>query len=128
MSDTHFDSPGNSAFHHEELQQRCLNNLALVQRVVEAFLASGADTVEEIAQLAATKQWESLALAAHRLKGSGDNVAAPRLRHLAAEIEALVSGDPKDCDRSILSLRNEWERFEQQARAYLGRGDMINNE
>ena len=85
---------GDLAFDRDELQQRCLNNLALACRVVEAFLQSGAETLEEMNQLAVTRQWQDLARAAHRLKGASDNVAARRLKQRVAEIEGLTPDNP----------------------------------
>lgn len=108
------------AFHCDELQRRCLSNDSLVRRVVESFLTSGAETLNQIKDLAAAQDWEQLTRAAHRLKGASDNVAAPRLRQLAALIEEETRRGSTEVEGPITMLSDEWTKFETDAQEFLG--------
>ncbi len=115
--------PAESTFDDERLLQRCMNNGELAHRVVDAFLMSNALLLNNLENLAATRNWPDLARAAHRLKGASDNVAAPRLRQLAAELETVARLEPHNFMPTLAALRNAWTCFEEQARDYLGRND-----
>lgn len=111
------------AFDQAELRTRCLDNQALMFRVIEAFLASGAETLSEIEHAAITRQWPKLARAAHRLKGASANVAAHHLQHLAIRIGELTELEPNDFTGPVAALRDEWKQFEKHARAFLELAD-----
>ena len=108
------------AFDLDELMQRCLNNEALVRRVVEAFLESGAQAMGELNYQATTGQWDELGKTAHRLKGASGNVAAHTLQQLAAQIEGFDGQTAEEMEESFLALRQAWQQFETQAESFLG--------
>ena len=100
-----------------------MNNRDLARRVLDAFLTSNVRLLNDLDKLADARNWPDLARAAHRLKGASDNVAAPRLRKLAAEMETLALSEPNDVARPLGAIRDEWPRFQERAHDYLGRDD-----
>lgn len=110
--------PEDVAFDPTELQQRCLNNLALAQRVVQAFLADGAAYVREIEGLAGERKWMDVARMAHRLKGASQSVSAIRLARQAAGIEKAAKHDPDTLSDPVAELWGLWEVFQAQAREF----------
>jgi len=69
------------------LKQRCLGNLALVERILKKFTTQLNCDLAELEKAARIGDAESFALVAHRIKGMSANVEARELNRLAATAE-----------------------------------------
>ena len=85
--------------------------------LVSLFLATSAQDLAEVRQLAKDHRWSELGRAAHRLKGSSGAVGAVRVQELCVAIEEQTRSDrPQDVRPLVARLEAELER----ARAALG--------
>jgi Amt family ammonium transporter len=108
-----------AVFDAEDLRERCLGRLALIERLLGSFEDRFWPEVERIERAAARGDREEIALAAHRLKGAAANVSAERLRNVLGQIErSSRSGRIEDVAQSLRQLRGEWERFAQRRSSF----------
>ena len=101
-----------STFELDELVERCMGNLAFVERILAKFQQRFGETVEELENAVDAHDPERIVRAAHRLKGESANVAARGLQDRAGEIERLGRhGRVSDIRPCLTQLRVEWSQF-----------------
>jgi HPt (histidine-containing phosphotransfer) domain-containing protein len=101
-----------AVFDAEDLRERCLGHLALIERLLGSFEERFRPEVERIERAAAEGDCEEAARAAHQLKGAAANVSAERLRETLGRIErSSRSGRIEQVADSLRQLRGEWEQF-----------------
>lgn len=104
----------------EELRNRCMGNVDLVQQVLKSFeqrIPEEMETIEKALQLRDTEQ---IARIAHRVKGTSATVAAQGLMRAAAEIEDVGrQGRLADLPPAIEHLHDEWGEYLNCAAALL---------
>lgn len=87
-------SEGPAALPILELQQlfeRCLGNLPLVDRLISGFQKSLAGSIAQIEAAEQAEDWRTLELIAHRLKGEAGNLGAAAIRELASQLESAAA-------------------------------------
>jgi HPt (histidine-containing phosphotransfer) domain-containing protein len=100
-------------FDLKELMARCLGNLDLVGRALAKFHSRLDGELSELERAAQSQDFDTLALVAHRLKGTAANMAAHALRDRAAGLEEAVRNRRVDEIAAHLEqLRSECCRFE----------------
>jgi len=77
----------------QQLFERCLGNLPLVDRLISGFQKSLAEAVERIEAAQRGGEWRTLELAAHRLKGEAANLGAAALRDVAGRLESAAGSE-----------------------------------
>lgn len=106
-----------AVFGFEQLCDRCLGNLELVERVVSAFTEGFAADLARLESELRAGAWEDVRRLAHRMKGSASNAAAGALERVVGELEGLArEGREEALAAKVAELRREWTRFEQQRR------------
>ena len=109
-----------------ELSERCMGNAAVATLLLDKFESQLRGDIREIEQRLAARDAPQIASTAHALKGAAGAVAAPALRDLAAEIEALArQGKLESIAQDLSALRTEVERclgYLPAARTTLGSG------
>ena len=101
-----------SAFEFDELVERCMGNLAFVERVLNKFRQRFGENLEELEKAVEAHDPEGIVRVAHRLKGESANVAARGLQDRAGEIERLGRhGRVSDIRPCLTQLRVEWSQF-----------------
>lgn len=99
----------------EELQNRCMGNLDLVQRVLDKFQTRFPEEVLEIQNALDAGDTEHVARVAHRVKGTSASVSAKGLTQAAAELEELTrSKSGTNFTVCMNRLNKEWERFRNE--------------
>lgn len=71
----------------DELLERCLGNVELVQRVLQKFAERAPAELQRLQQALDENDLPTVARAAHLIKGIAGNLAAHRLHDLAAQLE-----------------------------------------
>ena len=87
-------SEGPAALPILELQQlfeRCLGNLPLVDRLISGFQKSLVSSIAQIEAAEQAEDWRTLELTAHRLKGEAGNLGAAAIRELAGQLESAAA-------------------------------------
>jgi HPt (histidine-containing phosphotransfer) domain-containing protein len=102
----------------QELVDRCMGNLGLVQRVLARFESTADSDLAELERAILDQDSRTAATVAHRLKGASANVAAERLRQGAACVERLArEGQLGQIEQALESLRSEKLRFAESVAA-----------
>jgi Amt family ammonium transporter len=73
----------------DTLVERCMNNPAIVDKVIEKFEKQARRDIEQLLQSVVGKDFTAATRTAHALKGAAGMVAADRVAALASEIEQL---------------------------------------
>lgn len=108
------------AFNREELVQRCLNRLALAERILKRFQDEFPEDIRRLGELAAKGNDEEFRFVAHRLKGAAANVAAPGLCQHFAFLEKVDSQDiAAEAEGTLQAIAYEWIRFQSEVRSLL---------
>jgi HPt (histidine-containing phosphotransfer) domain-containing protein len=90
---------------------RCMNQPAIAQRVLEKFGESAAGLVREIEQALRRADTATAGRHAHTLKGAAANISAERLRAVAAIMEQqCVAGTDAAAQTTLLALQVEVKR------------------
>ena len=90
---------------------RCMNQPAIAQRVLEKFGESAAGLVREIEQALRRADTATAGRHAHTLKGAAANISAERLRGVAAIMEQqCVAGADAAAQTTLLALQVEVKR------------------
>jgi HPt (histidine-containing phosphotransfer) domain-containing protein len=111
MSPSEFDCEV-APFNHDELAERCLGQLDLVERILAKFQTHFEGDLTEMEAALAAEDATTVHRLAHRLKGSSANVAAPRLREKAEGIEQLAADQClAEIPARFVELQNEWSLF-----------------
>jgi HPt (histidine-containing phosphotransfer) domain-containing protein len=96
----------------KELCDRCMGNLELVERVLNKFEDRLPVELAELERVLEMEDAATIALVAHRIRGSSSNVSATGLQEAASEIEDLSRGGRMaDIPARIENLRQEWDRY-----------------
>src|SRR5689334_8850401 len=75
------------------LLRRCMNDHELAARLIEKFTGRLGDTIKEIEQGVAMRNWSSVTSRLHNLKGEAGSLAAVELASIAEELrESLFDG------------------------------------
>jgi HPt (histidine-containing phosphotransfer) domain-containing protein len=109
-------SPASEAepFEISALLRRCMNDHELAARLIEKFTGRLADTIKEIEQGVAAKNWSSVTSRLHNLKGEAGSLAAVELASLAEELrECLFGGQIHAANAHLLQLKAAAERCVQ---------------
>lgn len=86
----------------EELVERCLGDEAFAAEMLGLFASNTPGVVAQIKTHAQAGRWEEAGRAAHTLKGTAGNIAAPDLRGAAIAFEdAIRSGDTARAEASL---------------------------
>jgi HPt (histidine-containing phosphotransfer) domain-containing protein len=102
------DEPANL----QDLFQRCLGNLDLVERVLQSFEGNFEKDLDELEAALKARSLTSAAQIAHRMKGASSNVAATSLARELASMEELARNDQTtEAVARMGRLRDEWQRF-----------------
>jgi len=83
-------SSGKRAFDLPTLVRRAMNDRLLAAKLVEKFSARLAQSIADIDELLAARQWPSAAARVHTLKGEAGSLAATELHTAAAKLEACL--------------------------------------
>ena len=93
----------------EELYERCLGNLSLVERVLETFEEQFGPHVSQLQQALSASDVPTISRIAHKLKGASSNVSAGRLQRVMQAIEEAAGENRLDVVQQALSeLEQEW--------------------
>lgn len=105
-------SPSNCWFVFDDLSERCLGNVELMQRVITAFSDNAQHDIATIESAIHETDFETLATTAHRIKGSAANAAAQPMSKLAAEIEqAARQRDETSLKDLLYQLQESFDGF-----------------
>lgn len=89
----------NAVFCYEDVRDRCLGNVELIERVLTIFAEGTSSDMEALKSAIEDGDLTQTAKTAHRIKGSAANSAAYRMSAYAGKIERSA----KDNDASPLS-------------------------
>ena len=94
--------------------------MTLVGRILRAYLASSAASVEQVEQAVAVGDADALRSAAHSLKSSSANVGAQTLSELFRQLELLGrEGRPQEAEALLADMRREYQRAVAQMQQLL---------
>lgn len=103
-----------------ELRDRVDGDDELVREVLAVYLEDTPTVLDSLRQALEAGQPESVAKAAHTLKGSSANVAAERLRSQAYELEQKArAGDLEEARRLFPSVQSEFRELENMLTQFL---------
>ncbi len=97
-------------FDHEALLRRVRGRYDRMSELVQSFLASLPDSVNNMAALVTAAEYSELIFAAHTLKGSSANLGAVELQRRVSRIEDAarkLQSNPKDTETRAV-LEYEW--------------------
>ncbi len=83
-------APQASPFHHDALTKRWGNNEELVKRLLAKFRSRIMAEIDELRELAGSRDPDAIASFAHKLKGAASYVEAQQVRDVAARLESLA--------------------------------------
>lgn len=96
----------------EQLQQRCLGRMDLVERLLASFERRFPLELVEMENCLATNDIPRLVQLSHQLKGASANIAAPRLHVLMQQMEEAARAGESGAAADLLArLQGEWEQF-----------------
>ena len=92
-------------------------NQAIFDRVVDRFLSSVPDLLDELKEAARGANAERLKVAAHGLKGAAANICAEPTRRAALRIETMAAElRLEDVESALADLEGEWTRLSDYIR------------
>jgi HPt (histidine-containing phosphotransfer) domain-containing protein len=104
-----------------DLFQRCLGNLDLVQRVLDAFEGNFENDLDELEAALKATSLTAAAQIAHRMKGASSNVGATVLARELASMEDLArSNQVPETLVCMGRLREEWQRYRKVEKDFAG--------
>jgi HPt (histidine-containing phosphotransfer) domain-containing protein len=119
------ESVGPEVLNLQELYNRCMGNIDLVQRILEKFQQQLPEELAELERVLELNDAEQIARAAHRIKGTSANMSAEGLRRTAAEIETLCrSGHEADLPAPFERLRCECKKYLEYTSTLLPTGSV----
>ena len=106
-------------FDLEEALERVDGDRAFLQQLIQVFYAGLAGSLAKIHKALETNEGETLAEAAHALKGALGNLSAIRAHDYARELESAGRSEDLESDRAIVprleeSLKNFYTRAQQE--------------
>lgn len=99
----------------QQLFERCLGNLPLVDRLISGFQKSLASSISQIEAARQAEDWRTLELTAHRLKGEAGNLGAVAIRELASQLESAAGGHSADVAALVSDLAAAAATFQSTA-------------
>lgn len=109
-----------SEFSLDEILERCMGNVSLVQKVLSRFLGGLEERVEELERQVERTDGRELARLAHRLRGEASNVGAQGISQYARRLEELVTeGFRPEAQSAVGKLLAACREFQRQAPALL---------
>ena len=103
---------GTVVFNMADLLMISLNNYTAAQKLVELYVESLTDSMMTINEALTTRNWESVGLLAHGIKGSSANLRIYRVSHYAGLIEnCSLNGDHTLLPELINYLEKEIDSF-----------------
>ena len=103
-----------------ELRDRLDGDETLMREVLAIYLEDSPTLLDTLKKALDAGEPESLAKAAHTLKGSSANVAAERLRSQAYELEQKArAGDLEEARRLFPSVQSEFRELENMLTRFL---------
>src|SRR5690606_30049076 len=104
------EASGADVANMEDLFRRCLGNLDLVERVLQAFESHFEDDLEELEIALKGKCYERVAQISHRMKGACANVAATSMARELADMERFARDEQQsELDACMERLSEEWK-------------------
>lgn len=104
--------PQQIPFELDDLTQRCLGSLALVERLLASFEQRFPLELCEISRNLEAGDVPGLVRSAHQLKGAAANMSAPMLRSILERVEHAARAQQLAPIAGYLAeLEAEWERF-----------------
>jgi two-component system sensor histidine kinase EvgS len=104
--------PENRPLDFDELTDRCLGRLDLVDRVLERFHDSVDDELAHLEEALLRANADEIASHAHRIKGTSKTLAAHRLQECAERLEAsATAGQLEGMEESIKDMKHEYARI-----------------
>ncbi len=101
-------------FDSEGFWERTMNDTELGRQVLEMFMKSGQELLEQLESVLDKGDVDQVVRIAHSLKGSSGNVGAKRLAEFALDMEKSAKTDALDELKDRLSsIKKEFERFRQ---------------
>lgn len=98
----------------DALLQRCLGNLDLAERAIEAFLDDFPTSHSNLEQAIELDDSEAVSQLAHRMKGAARNVGAESLAGLLESMESLsAEGDREQKRELAATIADELKRLEE---------------
>ena len=95
----------------ETLAVHCMDDLALMERLLVRFQADGPERLKDIERHVAAGEATAVTASAHALKGMSAMLAAEGVRSLAADVETLArAGTLEDLEDVVGELRAELQR------------------
>lgn len=105
----------------EDLFRRCLGNLDLVERVLQAFENHFEKDLDELEAALKSASLTAVGQIAHRMKGASSNVAATALARELASMEELARNEQLPESFACMGrLRNQWQRFREAEKDLAG--------
>ncbi|HEX4150433.1 MAG TPA: Hpt domain-containing protein [Pirellulales bacterium] len=105
-------APAAAPLNLDELTQRCLGSIALVERLLASFVQRFPIELAEIAECLGASDVPRLARCAHQLKGAAANLSAPALRSTLELVEhAAKAGELAPIAGYLDQLQLQWECF-----------------
>jgi HPt (histidine-containing phosphotransfer) domain-containing protein len=106
----------------DELSERCLGRMDLLERLLASFDDYLSPQVDELVRAVETRNDSAIKSLAHRLKGAALTVAARDLSRSAEKLESAASGDSdSDRDQCLKLVLHECERLGAAVQAQLRR-------
>jgi HPt (histidine-containing phosphotransfer) domain-containing protein len=106
----------------DELSNRCLGRVDLLEKLLASFDDYLAPQVDELVRAVEAQNHSAIKSLAHRLKGAALTVAARDLSRSAEELESAASGDSdSDRDQCLRTVLHECERLGAAVQAQLRR-------
>jgi HPt (histidine-containing phosphotransfer) domain-containing protein len=98
----------------DELSERCLGRLDLVDKVLGRFHQAMDQELEQLEQALRAADVKMIAGIAHRIKGTSLTVAAHALKDCAQQLEIAVQSDCRaGVESGVAVLREEWVRLNE---------------
>jgi signal transduction histidine kinase/CheY-like chemotaxis protein/HPt (histidine-containing phosphotransfer) domain-containing protein len=100
-------------FDLNSMRDRVEDDLDLLQEMVELFLSSSPDLMEEIEAAVMARDGQKIANAAHTLRGVLKNMCATSCAEAAHQLEAIAAqNDLAPADQALCKLKYEFEHLE----------------
>jgi CheY-like chemotaxis protein len=100
-------------FDWKSMRERVEDDLDLLQEMVELFLSSSPELMEEIEAAVTARDGQKIANAAHTLKGVLKNMCATSCAEAAYQLEAIAAQtDLAPADQALCKLKYEFEHLE----------------
>ena len=105
----------------EDLFRRCLGNLELVERVLQAFESHFEKDLDELEAALKSASLTAVGQIVHRMKGASSNVAATALARELAAMEDLARNEQLPETFACMGrLRDQWLRFREADKDFTG--------